>query len=693
MAYELYYTAHFQNEQSQDVEIFIYKKDGATPDSVENYDVVGCEIVKSGEEQSVFNCLLTQELLLTLRTTDDKSVTWETFVDSQYDTWKIVVTIDGQNYFHGFVTPDEGNGPFQDKPYEVRISAVDGLALLKNVLLSDVNGDRFEGDHYLIEYIAGALKKTLLDLPIRIYCGVFHAVMQNKANSLDNDMFQQTKVNYRTFMVDDTTPVSCYEALKIIFNRWCTIEYWSGIWVISVIGERQYNPVDGRYNVDYNPDGTIIGGNLDTRNYGRIGKQMEIYPINETQIISSISGVSSVKTGYDYTVWPDLPKNARFERGAEFDSGAALDEDDFDNDGDTSEVIGTYRSFTIADTEYGKFTSANGTFPFIPISDPNDGIAYRKSVYNTFGIEIERKIVLTNNTGTNNYLLMEGIPVKSQSKIKISFDFKHTGGGVDFGSKGIIRIYLYPTGQTNDPLYILSTSNRWQDGIVNSYSYFYDNGEDSSKWKSFTIEPDFIPQDGTVYVLMENTGTGGDHEYRNFSIQYTPFIAGGYLQVKGDYWKRDNSSTFQQVIDEKVSLSDSPQFVFKGALLFNDQLTDPAWYRHGPESTPNVLSEFRHFKELLNIAIYNYHYRRMYRLEGDFNGLIWKPENDADVQRPIGFFWTYREVDMIEPRDFVLVPPLKMDIIKGWINANLVEVKKDSNDGTQEGAAEFKYIF
>lgn len=31
MAYTLYYTAHFANEESQTAEVFIYKKDAAPP--------------------------------------------------------------------------------------------------------------------------------------------------------------------------------------------------------------------------------------------------------------------------------------------------------------------------------------------------------------------------------------------------------------------------------------------------------------------------------------------------------------------------------------------------------------------------------------------------------------------------------------------------------------------------------------
>jgi hypothetical protein len=688
MAYELYYTAHFTNEQSQDVEINIYK-DAAPPAEVEAYEVVDCHLTDNGEDQTKYSCMIAREMVLTLRTTDTLSIDWETFITAEHDDWKIEMIIDGQYYFQGFITPDEGNGPFQDKPYDVTIRATNGLALLKGTALSDTSGVDFDSDHALIDYIAGALKKTGLNLNIRIYCGYFHGSMLNKGNALSWDMFQQAKVNYRTFQKDATTFVSCYEALKIILDRFCTLEYWNGLWMIANIAEKQYVPVK-RYYVDYTSSGSVMGGDEDTNSHGQIGKNVDLYPINETQQIYSRFAVKSVKTAYMYNVWPEIPRNSKFEQGTEFDSGVATDEDDIDNDGDTSEIIGTYKRFTIDDFQYGKFTSANSTFPFVPGAD----LAFRESIYDTFGIEIERKLVLQNSTGTNNYLLHQPLPVSSQDKIKITFDFKHTGGSVDFGTVAILRAYIYRPGTTSAPLW-LHNSMQWRTGTVDSVDYFYDNGEDSSKWRSFSFEADIIPNDGNLYVLMEHGNGPGDFEYRNFSLEYIPFVAGGYIQVKGDYWFRNHSANYPDVIDEQVFISDSPKKILKGALLFNDQLTDPAWYRYGDHSIgdSNPLAESRHFKELLNIGRFNHSYRRMYALEGDFNGLNFSPENNIGNKLPVGFFWKYREVDMASTRDFVLVPPLNMDIGRGWIKANLVEVFNNSQDGTREGTAEFKYQF
>jgi hypothetical protein len=702
MAHELYYTAHFSNEQSQDVEIFFYKKDAVPAGTVENYEILACETTDNSKGQSKYDStVIVRELFLLLFTTDADSITWETFVSSEHDTWKIEAKVDGQFYFEGFIVPDEGNAPFQDKPYEIPIRATNGLALLKSVELSDWAGDPFDGEHTLIEYIAGALKKTGLDLSIRIYCGYFHLSMLNKGNGLQYDMFNQAMLDYRTFQKDPTTFVSCYDALMIILDKFCRLEYWNGMWVIQNLAELQYLPVNNYY-VDYTSTGSVSGYAQDSSNHAQVGKDVDIYPIHEDQSIYARYAVKSVLTRYSYTPWPEVPKNNRFERGTEFETGTALDEDDIDNDSDTSEVIGTYKKFTIPNWEFGKILSPiPANFPF-PLTTP-DGNAYVKSVYNSFGVEIQRKVVIETPASGFHWLRSEAIPVKRESKVRISLKKKFAAdftGGSDTATTAALA---YIVDDSGTQFWGLSTASpggsipagKWVHNSLSQLVIQYVEDQDSRKYAGLDITSMAIPSDGNLFIVF-NCGTGpvgATQDYANFNFEYLPFVAGGYLQIKGDYFNRVQSANFPDRVDEEVLISDSPQKVFKGALLFNNQLTDQAWYRFGEIGDPNITGDHRHFKELLNLSRFNHSRRRMYALEGSFNGLNYAAQNDQLNKKPIAFFKRYRQVDMSAQREFVLVPPLKMDIIRGWVTANLVEVKKDNNDGTEEGTAEFKYTF
>jgi hypothetical protein len=704
MAYVPYYTINFTNEQSQPVEVTISKKDGDPDTVVANYEVTEFFLDDKSEGQSKYDStIITRELVLSLWTTEFDEITWETFITAEHDEWFISVVIDTYKYFEGWLTPDEGNAMFQDKPYEVTIRATNGLALLKETPLVNANNEQFDGDFKLIDYIAGALRQTGLAIPIRVYCRYYASGMDDRALNLKYDMFDQAYLNYRTFLSDATTFVSCYDALKIILDKFCRLEYFNGMWVIKSIADLQYMPHEPDYYTDYDSIGGTPTGFEDHSNYAQVGKNVDIYPINEDQQIYSRFAIKSAKTAYNYVVWPEIPKNNKFERGIQFATGDAIDENDIDNDGNTSEIIGTYKDFTINDWTFGITNiSVPSTWPPTGMLPPGVDRAYRHSVYNTYNIEIQREIVLERlgEIAGHRYLVSEGLYVNQNDKIKLSFDWKDNAGGTGTRQYLLVALESLTGGQdyrldnvgAGAPADGIGTLI-WTPSTANVFlAKSYASGEDSGTYTSFSFETPAFPITGRLYICLTNFDppVGRKTYYRSFDMEYIPFVAGGYVPVKGDYWIRQQNKVFPDVASDEVNISDSPLRVLKGALLFNDSLTPPNWYRYG-------IAENRHFKDLLNIARFNHSYRRMYAIEGTFNGLTYAPENNQLIKAPVCFHKRYRMVDMADMRDFVLVPPLKMDIFKGWITANLVEVRKDADgdtDGTQLGdSAEFKYLF
>ena len=201
MAYYLTYTANFTNEQGQLIEVNIYQLDpDVIPTTTYSYKVTKCQVSTISDEQDSYATILSKELQLSLWTEETDAITWETFITSAYNEWKVEVISNGYTWFVGFITPDEGSAPFQDKPYEINITATDGIGLLKGYQLVDVNGDKFENFNLLIDYIAGALRKTELELPIRAYCGYFWNSMQDKGDALTYDLFNQAEIHARTLL-------------------------------------------------------------------------------------------------------------------------------------------------------------------------------------------------------------------------------------------------------------------------------------------------------------------------------------------------------------------------------------------------------------------------------------------------------------------------------------------------------------
>lgn len=706
MAYTETYKVEFKNEQSQTVVATIYHKDGPVV-TVQNYMAVNVELNDRAEGQTKYDStIINRELTLTLWTENAQDITWETFITAEHDEWKVIVMVDNDYYFHGFITPDEGNSPFQDKPYEVTLRATNGLALLKDVDLVDLDGDKFTGINRLIDYIAAALKQTGLDLPIRTYCNYYNTSFSNRLFGTSNEMFNQAYLEYRTFLKTAMDFVSCYDALMIILDKFCRLEYWNGYWVIKNIAELQYYP-GNNYYVNYTSAGAVVSSSQDTHNQNQIGKAVDLYPINEDQQIYSRFGIKSAKTVYNYTPWPEIPKNNKFDRGAVFETGTAYDEV-------TGDPIGTYKKFTIDDWD-------QGIIDYFDLPNPamvsTSSKFWRHCVYNDFGIEIDRfiKSDTDNNDGNHAFWLRcQAMEVNKGDKISIGVSKKFQSDFSDSSSSVftlVAAVYLVVGSDvyrlnnsvsgldTNKGIWIKSVN------LGDSLRITFAAKQKTNEYGTISVTSEPIPFDGTLYIAFESDGPSsntGDFQYlKDFTFEYFPFVSGGYLQVKGDYWLRSQNKNFPDTADETVKISDSPKKMLQGALLKADgTLTDSNWYRYGATGSfpaNNPLSESRQFKELLNIARFNHSYRRMYALDGSFNGLNSSAENDQLHKAPISFFNRYRLVDMTDPREFVFVTPLKMDLIKGWINANLVEVRKVTDgitDGTQTGdSSSFQYQF
>lgn len=710
MAYTPYYTANFNNEQNLLVEVTISKKDGATVDVV-NLEVVDLTFTDNGETQDKLNWVIIRQLELVLAITAGDPVTWETFVADDYTDWKITAMIDAMPYFEGWLMPDEGSAPFLDPPYDITIKATSGLALLKDKDLVDINGAKFNDDNSLISYIAGALKQTGLSLPIRTRCSYLYTSMLNFGDGLN--MFSQAYLNYGTMLNDATTFKSCYDALRVILGGFCVLEYWNGMWQITCLADRQYVPGDWFY-VDYDANGENPVCAQELENYAQVGKAVDIYPINENQEISTHFAAREVKTKFTFETVPELPKNNKFERGTFLSEGDQPDEEDSDGDGNTSEIIGKYKLYTVDDWDIGQVDLFDA--PGFTLSAP-EGNTYIRRIYNNYGIETKREILMETptsaGTGDEKWMRCKPIEVRIGDILRLRFSKRYdndiTSGGDTFTI--VARVYLVLPGGgstyyslTNVIDGISGSKGKWvlEAGTPpNFISIDYAADQDSRKYSSIDVETIPVPANGTLYIALAgrpDPGTVGARQFfTDFNLEYLPFISNGYLQVKGSYWQRTQAKTYPDKVEQEVMISDTLKPVLKGTLRFvNDSVnveTDGNWYRFHSIATPNPDNEHRQFLELLSIGQFNDVHRRMYRISGDFDGLTYAPENDQLSKQPIGFHKKYRFVDMTSVHDFVLVPPLKMNVGRGWIEANFEEVSAGDADGTTTGTGTFNYQF
>jgi hypothetical protein len=775
MAYELTYTANFTNEQNQLVEVNIYELDpDVIPTSAENYQVTSLKISANSEDQDLYATIISKELQLGLWCESSQVLTWESFISYEYTKWKITVDIDSVNMFTGFLTPEESYGPLQDKPYEIILTATDGLGLLKGYELRKVNGDKFNALHYLKDYIAGALYKTGLDLDIKIYSCLFYNGNLDKGDGLQYDMFNQNKVNWRTFLKDSTTYENCYDSLKILLGGWCSIVQHEGKWQIMLLSERQYVP-DKWYWVNYDYTGTYDTSGYVTSISSDVGKDEEMYAINENQVISSRVAYKQSKTIYYYESPQELIINSNLQNLGNFLSGLSgtynrayalyewsrwqnalnvktaysgsgpdyinVEIDEFGNQTD--------RYFAVeGDLTTFKFIQNNNDDFYVDESDKiTIGISMRMKLNGALGGEMLSSSGwtttgwsgsfaggFTHNIG-NTSTLSNSVSATANNYYKVTLTITgRTNGAVDIGFGGgsvkdithsgqyelktsstagfsitptssfdgtiviSLKLITISSGYALRPIlsvqrdgtdgtsvydyYTLNTNGAWINDVAFYFTYLDPANDDVTQWKNVTIEAANFPVSGIVKLSLYawNVDGGNIAEYKDIKVTYIPYVRGSYQELLGDYHLNAQTTNYPDKFEQEVKISDSPKRIIKGAMFADlsgtNYLIKTSWYRY-----PN--SEVLNFKQAVNYGRYNQGYRRFYKIEGDFTALT-----------NLSLHKQYRFVDLTPDRWFVILPSLEMNLITGNSQVVFVEVKKDSNDGTQTGTTdEFNYIF
>lgn len=86
------------------------------------------------------------------------------------ELFKIQHYVDSALYWSGFVRPNLGSEPFIKEPYEIEVTAVDGLQLLTDKDFLDESGNKYKGELKTILVVAEILKKCALNFDI--HCGI-----------------------------------------------------------------------------------------------------------------------------------------------------------------------------------------------------------------------------------------------------------------------------------------------------------------------------------------------------------------------------------------------------------------------------------------------------------------------------------------------------------------------------------------
>lgn len=679
MSYNLTYTSSFKQVYSQkEIIINIYRNSGAGGDTV--LKCVGFKVEAQGTEKKD-DIIVSHKATLRFYSDINDTITNETFLTDFYDEWKVECFVGPINVFRGFIEPSEGGYEFKSRPYHIEITCTDGLGLLKNMPLSDVDGVDFDGRNSLIKYIAGALAKTNLELPIRTYCNIFEGSMNQ-----DSDMFDQAKLHHRTFLKNPKEFVSCYEALEYILFGF-TLFQWQDQWVISYRGEffDSYGPIV--YYVNYDKEGDLVGTPTeDTLEPINIGKNEAITPRDANQLISWQPSCVQVKTNYKYEIPENLVNNEKLQ--------------------ELGDIV-----FPVSGVGYAAYELV-GWSQFhkdIPVQEAISNVTpYIRVETNPYGFELDRYYVIPFDPASNgssllrNYIMHDNndfwVEAGDRMSIKASWKLSRKDAGpVRFMT--VALNYFSPAVGGFSWLY-LGTQGTWTANPTGpSFAPFFPagimkSGEDSSQWNTGGVDDFVIPNSGTLHIMFGLKYPGnaaGDAIYiKDIDITYNAFKDGDKRNVvKGDFWKTNQARNIKDIVEEDTKISDSIRRIFKGALWQESGavLTNPTWYRR-----TNPLEQ-HHYKSLINWTKYQLYYRRFKRITGTFRGTLAKSDNNENFYR-LCFHKHYCFVNDFQYRFYLLTGPVTIDYIENKFDATFVEAEGPNRGGNPNGdSRNFNYIF
>lgn len=160
------------------------------------------------------------------------------------------VKASGAENWQGWVIPDGCYEPYASKPYDVSIKCTDAIGTLKDVPFLKPDKTKYRGYEQDRNLVFDILAKTGLSLDIGHAVNTFEATMFTSLSPL-----AQTYPNTAVFLDDNNIPLSCYDVLKSILQRWsCVLRQVDGMWQIVNILEKSRGVVNMWV---FNADNTI----------------------------------------------------------------------------------------------------------------------------------------------------------------------------------------------------------------------------------------------------------------------------------------------------------------------------------------------------------------------------------------------------------------------------------------------------
>ena len=165
--------------------------------------------------------------------------------DNQYKVQICINAVDNI-IFEGWLSISDLRQDFQPDPNVLVLTATDGLGFLKDVPLTDINGNQFKGPNRIADYIAGCLAKTGLQKTLIAEMNVKESTQPT--NYLGH-MYHTIYLDAQTFAESIDEFEDCFSVLEKILGEYCELSQQKNEWYIRAIDEFDWqNSIQVRFN-------------------------------------------------------------------------------------------------------------------------------------------------------------------------------------------------------------------------------------------------------------------------------------------------------------------------------------------------------------------------------------------------------------------------------------------------------------
>jgi len=451
---------------------------------------------------------------------------------------------------------------FQPRPNPVRLPCGDGFGALKNIELTESDGDIARGHFRLIDYVYLCLRHINYDeLPVFVAFNLYEL----DTDPVTSNAFWDQMLDAQTFETDINRRDNCYTVLeKILDALGCFITFDNSAYYII-----RWDEWD---------DST---GSVTTLRLAEFSMIDSVGPVFEgyTTLDVDKTIVNTTDPDYDGHYLSHDSAQKRFQQKYNAIRHIYKLEQPKEVPCNSTFLHGDI----ISDTPTLKTYEIDcwNMFRDIP-NTTNDGDAYIREILNGFD-PTERFVVMAVQPSLDLYYIeSRGIPVEEFGKFSVSVDMRHDGQvetGSGPGDYDVMQIRLYadngdhwifhPPKPTEPLVYWRLSDATWS----TNNSFFnrnFDGTDDDTVWNSYGISLDemtaSIPDKGYLTILLVQTKKTDQFEthFSNLKFTYYPLINGTYDLYRGQQTQVGYDGN--RVLEKQMYIGESPARIFKGAL-------------------------------------------------------------------------------------------------------------------------------